>query len=139
MIIGFTAGVYDMFHIGHLNLLRQAREHCDYLIVAVSTDEYSVKYKNKAPIIPFAERAAIVESIRYVDKVIPQNESSDKWDAQKKFGYNVIFVGDDWKGQPNWIEMEKKMAEIGGKVVYFPYTKHVSSSIIREKLVKDNL
>lgn len=131
--IGYTSGVYDMFHIGHLNLLKRAKEQCDYLIVGVTTDELA-KYKNKVPIIPYEERRKIVEAIRYVDKVIPQ-ENMDKLEACKKVGAEVIFVGDDWKGTEKWNKIEKDLEEIGAKVVYFPYTKGTSSTILREKLL----
>ena len=97
MIIGYTTGVFDMFHIGHLNILKRAKEQCDYLIVGVSTDELVQSYKNKLPIIPYAERSAIVEAIKYVDKVVPQ-KNRDKIAAFNEFKFNKMFVGDDWKG-----------------------------------------
>lgn len=131
--VGYTAGVYDMFHIGHLNLLKKAKEQCDYLIVAVSTDELVMKSKNKKPIIPFEERKAIVEAIKYVDMVVPQIDK-DKFGAWEKYHFNAMFVGDDWKGKPLFMEAEKKLKEVGTDVVYFPYTKHISSTILREKL-----
>ena len=94
MVIGYTTGVFDMFHIGHLNILRRAKEQCDYLIVGVSTDELVKSYKNKTPVIPFEERKAIIEAIKYVDKVVPQT-SMDKFSAWQELKYNVIFHGDD--------------------------------------------
>lgn len=133
--IGYTSGVYDMFHIGHLNLLKKAKEQCDFLVVGVTTDELAL-YKNKRPIIPYEERAAIVAAIKYVDKVVPQ-ENMNKLEACKKVGAEVIFVGDDWKGTPKWNQIEKDLATIGAEVVYFPYTKGVSSSILREKILSD--
>lgn len=131
--IGYTSGVYDMFHIGHLNLLKRAKEQCEYLIVGVTTDELA-QYKNKTPIIPYEERAQIVESIKYVDKVVPQ-ENMNKLEACKKLHADVIFVGDDWKGTEKWNQIEKDLETIGAEVVYFPYTTGTSSTILREKLL----
>ena len=131
--IGYTSGVYDMFHIGHLNLLKKAKEQCDYLIVAVSTDELVLKEKNKKTIIPFEERVQIVEAIKYVDQVVPQF-NKNKFEAWEKYKFNVMFVGDDWKGKPLFMEAEKKLAKENVDVVYFPYTKHISSTLLREKL-----
>ena len=133
--VGYTSGVYDMFHIGHLNLLKKAKEQCDYLIVAVSTDELVQKEKNKTPIIPFEERVTIVESIKYVDKVVPQIDKN-KFGAWQKYKFNVMFVGDDWKGKKLFAEAEKKLSEVNVDVVYFPYTKHISSTSLREKICK---
>lgn len=135
MRIGYTTGVFDMFHVGHLNILRRAKEQCDYLIVGVSTDELVKNYKNKTPIIPFEERKVILEAIKYVDKVVPQ-ENRDKYSAYKKYEFNVMFVGDDWKGNSLFEEVEKKFKEVGVEVVYFPYTKGTSSTILKEKLEK---
>ena len=131
--IGYTSGVYDMFHIGHLNILKRAKEQCDYLVVGVTTDELA-QYKNKKAIIPFEERLAIVEAIRYVDKAVPQ-ENMNKLEACKKYNADVIFVGDDWKGTDKWNRIEQELATIGAEVVYFPYTKGTSSTILREKLL----
>ena len=131
--IGYTTGVYDMFHIGHLNIIRRAKEQCDYLVVGVTTDELAMG-KNKKPIIPYEERAAIVEAIKYVDKVVPQ-ENMNKLEACKKYNAEVIFVGDDWKGTEKWNQIEKDLATIGAEVVYFSYTQGTSSTILREKLL----
>ena len=131
--LGYTTGVFDMFHIGHLNLLKRAKEQCDYLVVGVTTDELA-QYKNKIPIIPYNERKQIVEAIKYVDKVIPQ-ENMNKLAACKKIGAEVIFVGDDWKGTEKWNKIEKDLKEVNISVVYFPYTKGTSSTILREKLL----
>lgn len=133
--IGYTSGVYDMFHIGHLNLLKRAKEQCDFLVVGVTTDELA-QYKKKTPIIPYEERAAIVSAIKYVDKVVPQ-ENMDKLSACKKNNAEVIFVGDDWKGTDKWNKIEQDLATIGAEVVYFPYTKGTSSTILREKLLNN--
>lgn len=131
---GYTAGVYDMFHIGHLNVIMNAKQYCEYLIVAVSTDEVVLKNKNKEPIIKFEDRVRIVEAIRYVDEVVPQNDYSDKKSAAIKYGIDVMFVGDDWKGTEKWNRIEKELAEVGVDVVYLPYTKSISSTILREKI-----
>lgn len=134
MIIGYTTGVFDMFHIGHLNILKRAKEQCDYLIVGVSTDELVQDYKNKLPIIPYAERAAIVGAIKYVDQVVPQ-QNRDKIAAFEELKFNKMFVGDDWKGKTLFVEVEKYLNEHGAEVVYFPYTQETSSSILREKVL----
>jgi glycerol-3-phosphate cytidylyltransferase len=139
-IIGYTTGVFDLFHIGHLNILRKAKENCDYLIVGVSTDELVKSYKSKAPIIPYLERKEIIESIRYVDEVVPQ-ENRDKVDALLRLKFNVMFVGDDWKESPLFVETEKRFMELGAKIIYFPYTKGTSSTLltgILQKTLKDN-
>lgn len=134
-IIGYTTGVFDMFHIGHLNILRRAKEQCDYLIVGVSTDELVQSYKSKTPIIPYEERAEIVRSIRYVDEVVPQ-ETRDKMEALKKYHFNKMFVGDDWKGSTLFTQLEQKFKELDVEIVYFPYTKGTSSTFLRETLAK---
>ena len=131
--IGYTTGVYDMFHVGHLNLLERAKEQCDFLVVGVTTDELAL-YKNKTPIIPFNERIRIVEALKCVDKAVPQ-ENMDKIAACKKYNAEVIFVGDDWKGTDKWNKIEEELKTIGAEVVYFPYTKGTSSTILREKLL----
>ena len=131
--VGYTTGVFDMFHIGHLNILRRAKEQCDYLIVGVSTDELVKEYKNKTPIIPFEERAEIVQSIDCVDRVIAQ-ENRDKYEAWIELKFDVMFVGDDWKGKPLFMKVEEEFKKVGVDVVYFPYTKDTSSTILREKL-----
>ena len=134
MVIGYTTGVYDLFHVGHLNLLRRAKEQCDYLIVGVTTDEL-VSYKHKRAVIPFEERAQIVEAIKYVDKVVPQ-ENMNKMEAWEKYHFDVMFVGDDWKGTDKWNKIEEDLAAVGAKVVYFPYTKGTSSTLINETLIR---
>ncbi len=132
MIIGYTSGVYDLFHIGHLNLLRNAKGMCDKLIVGVTTDE-RVSYKNKKAVIPHNERMEIVRAIKYVDAVIPQ-ENMDKFEMWKKIKFDVMFVGDDWFNTPKWEEIEKKFQEVGVRIVYFPYTKGTSSTLINTTL-----
>ena len=138
-IIGYTTGVFDLFHVGHLNILRNARLECDYLIVGVTTDELSEEKKGKRPIIPFAERMEIVENIKFVDNVVPQT-SYDKLEAWNNLHFNKMFVGDDWKGSDKWKRLEKDFKKLGVEICYFPYTKHTSSTRIRkivEKLEKD--
>lgn len=131
--VGYTTGVYDMFHIGHLNVLKRAKEQCDYLIVGVTTDELCNKRKNKYPIINEKERMAIVAELRCVDKVVPQ-ENMDKLEAVKKFNVDAVFVGSDWKGTDAWNEYEKQFAEVGCEVVYLDHTDGISSTILRERL-----
>lgn len=134
-IIGYTTGVFDMFHIGHLNILKRAKEQCDYLIVGVSTDELCKSYKKKDPIIPYEERKDIIEAIKYVDKVVPQTDRN-KFAAWERIKFDVMFVGDDWKNSPLFTELENKFKDVGVKIVFFPYTKTTSSTILREKLDK---
>jgi glycerol-3-phosphate cytidylyltransferase len=131
---GYTAGVFDLFHIGHLNILRRAKESCDFLIVGVSVDEL-VAYKNKRAVIPFEERIEIVRSIRYVDMAVPQ-ENMDKIQALEKYNFDVMFVGSDWKNTEKWNEIEQQMNERGVDIIYFPYTKGTSSTLINQVLNK---
>ena len=134
MVIGYTTGVYDLFHVGHLNMIRNAKSLCDKLIVGVSSDEV-VKYKHKKAVIPFKERIKIVRSIKYVDVAIPQNDRN-KILAWKKIKYNILFVGDDWYGEKKWKEFEKTLKKKGVKIVYFPYTKGTSSTLLNNTLKK---
>lgn len=134
MVIGYTTGVYDLFHIGHLNLLKNAKGLCDKLIVGVTVDEL-VQYKNKRAVIPFEERLEIVRSIKYVDAAIPQ-EDIDKFAAWEKLKFDVLFVGDDWYQSERWQEMESKFREVGVKVIYFPYTRGTSSTLINQTLIR---
>lgn len=131
--IGYTTGVYDMFHIGHLNIIRKAKEQCDYLIVGVTTDELCYARKKKYPIINETERMAIVEAIRYVDRVVPQADMN-KIKAVERFGADAVFVGSDWKGTEAWNQYEKEFAKVGCTVVYLDHTDGISSSILRDKL-----
>lgn len=136
MIIGYTTGVYDMFHIGHLNVIKKAREQCDYLIVGVSTDELVQKEKNKTPIIPFVERFAIVGAIKYVDEVVAQ-EDKNKYRAWEQYHFNKMFVGSDWKGSDVWNGYEKQFAPIGVEIVYLDHTDGISSTILRNRLLDE--
>lgn len=131
--LGYTAGVFDLFHIGHLNILKKAKEYCDELIVGVSTDELVSNYKNKVPVIPYEERIAIVSAIKYVDKVVPQ-VNRNKFEAWEKLKFDVMFVGDDWKGSKLFTEVEQQFREVGVDIVYFPYTQGTSSTILRKKV-----
>ncbi|HLR20770.1 MAG TPA: adenylyltransferase/cytidyltransferase family protein [Tissierellaceae bacterium] len=133
--IGYTTGVFDLFHIGHLNILRRAKEECDYLIVGVTTDDEVLRVKNKQPIIPFKERVEIVQALKCVDKAVPE-DNVDKLVAWEEYKYNVIFKGDDWKGSSKWLKYEEEFSKRGVEVVYFPYTKGTSSTQLREVLNK---
>ena len=133
--VGYTTGVFDMFHIGHLNILRRAKEQCEQLIVGVTTDELCYARKQKYPIICEADRVAIVEAIRYVDQVVPQSDM-DKLRAVKELGADAVFVGSDWKGTEAWQRYETEFAEVGCSVVYLDHTDGISSTILRERLNK---
>jgi len=126
-VIGYTTGVFDMFHIGHLNLLKKAKLHCDYLIVGVSSDDLVLGYKNKLPIIPLAHRMQIISALSCVDEVVIQTHR-DKLKSFHEVGFNVMFVGDDWKGDPLFVELENELQKYDAGIEYFRYTKEVSSS-----------
>ncbi len=132
MVIGYTAGVFDLFHIGHLTLLKNAKGMCDKLVVGVTVDEL-VLYKGKKAMIPYSDRIEIIRSCKYVDAAIPQYDM-DKLTTCKKIGASVLFVGDDWYGTDKWKDYEKEFAEAGIRIVYFPYTKGISSTKITEAL-----
>ncbi|MCL2016585.1 MAG: adenylyltransferase/cytidyltransferase family protein [Defluviitaleaceae bacterium] len=125
--IGYTTGVYDMFHIGHLNILSRAKQYCDFLIVGVSTDELVNKEKNKTPVIPFGERVEILTALKYVDKVVPQVDKN-KFAAWEKYQFNAMFVGSDWKGKPLFMNAEKQLNAVGVDVIYLEYTQNISST-----------
>ena len=133
--IGYTQGVYDMFHVGHLNLINRAKEHCEYLIVGVNSDEQVHRYKNKYPVISQEDRAQIVRNIKAVDDCIIV-ETLDKLEVWKDVKFDAIFIGDDWKGNPRWLQTEEQLRPYGVDVIYLPYTPNISSTILREK--KDN-
>lgn len=132
MTIGYTTGVYDLFHVGHLNLLKNAKGMCDKLVVGVTVDEL-VAYKGKRAMIPFEDRIEIVRSCQYVDAAVPQYDM-DKLAACKKLGASVLFVGDDWYGTEKWRKYEEDFAREGIRIVYFPYTKGISSTKITAAL-----
>ena len=134
MVIGYAAGVFDLFHIGHLNLLKNARGMCDKLIVGVTTDEL-VTYKGKTPTIPFEDRKEIVRSIRYVDAVVPQYDM-DKLTMCKKLGATILFVGDDWYGTEKWNAYEAEFRKAGIQIIYFPYPRGISSTHISKCLAE---
>ncbi len=131
--VGYTTGVFDMFHIGHLNILERAKAQCETLIVGVTTDELCYKRKNKYPIICERDRVRIVEAIRYVDRVVLQTDM-DKLGAVSRLGCDAVFVGSDWKGSPSWNEYERELAGLGCSVVYLDHTDGISSTILRDRL-----
>ena len=135
MTIGYASGVYDLFHVGHLNMLRNAKSLCDKLIVGVTTDEL-VSYKNKKAVIPFHERLEIVRNIKCVDAVVPQ-EDMNKMKQWEKLKFDVIFVGDDWYNTDKWKEFEIDFKKVGVQIVYFPYTKGISSTKLNKILNKE--
>ena len=132
--IGYISGVFDLFHIGHLNILINSKSMCDQLIVGVTVDDL-VAYKNKKAVIPYQERLEIVRSIKYVDAIVAQ-ESMDKFKIWEKLKFDVLFVGDDWFETPKWKEIEEQFKEVDVKVVYFPYTKSTSSTLLNSTLGK---
>lgn len=132
--IGYTTGVFDLFHVGHLNILKNCKGICDKLIVGVTVDRL-VEYKHKKAIIPFKERIEIVRACKYVDVAVPQ-DNLDKVINIKKFKSNFLFVGDDWYLNPKWKNYEKKIEKLGCKTIYFPYTKGTSSTLINITLDK---
>lgn len=133
-VIGFTAGAFDMFHVGHLNLLKNAKARCDYLIAGVNTDELIASYKNKQAIVPLEERMQIVRAIRYVDEVIPV-DTLDKESIWKEKLFDIVFIGDDWKGSARWNETEQVMRKHNVEVIYLPYTIGTTSTLLRERLM----
>ena len=133
--IGYTTGVFDLFHIGHLNILKRAKLECDYLIVGITTDELALAAKNKKPVIPFTERMEIIESIKFVDEVVPQT-NYDKIEAWNNLKFDLMFVGNDWKGTEKWNQIEKDFNKCGVEIIYFSYTSHTSSTILRDVLNK---
>lgn len=134
-IIGYTTGVYDMFHIGHLNIIRRAKEQCDYLIVGVSTDELVQKEKNKIPVIPYEERVSIIKALKYVDKVVPQT-NKNKFEAWEKYHFDKMFVGSDWKGSNQWLNYEQQFKPVGVEIVYLQHTDGISSTKLTEYIKK---
>ncbi len=136
--VGYTTGVFDLFHIGHLNILRRAKEMCETLIVGVSTDDLVFEYKGKRPVSPLDERVAIVGSMRYVDKVVVQ-ESLDKYAAWETLRYNALFHGDDWKGSDMYNKAVTQLESVGVDVVFLPHTPGQSSTLILEKLLEETV
>ena len=132
-IIGYIGGVFDLFHVGHINILRNCKSRCDKLIVGVTTDKLMI-YKQKKAVIPYQERAEIVRCCKFVDCVVSQN-IIDKVEIQKRLKYNILFVGDDWFKSESWEEYERKLKEAGVNIIYFPYTKGTTSTLINETLI----
>lgn len=126
-----------MFHIGHLNLIKQARANCDHLIVSVTTDELCLSQKGKTPIIPFENRIEIIRSLKFVDKAVPQR-SMDKLEAWKKYSFDKIFVGSDWQHTDSWNLLEKKFSAYSVQVIYFQYTKNISSTFLKSQFCIEN-
>lgn len=132
-VVGYAPGAYDLFHIGHLNILKRAREHCDVLVAGVVTDEVVMRAKGVEPAIPFDERIAIVASISFVDSAVG-DPHVDKFDAWADVRYDVLFKGDDWRGTEKGARLEQRLATVGSRVHYFPYTMHTSSTQLRRFL-----
>lgn len=132
-IIGYTQGTFDLFHIGHLNLLEKAKIHCDYLIVGVNSDELVKEYKNKDVIVTVDERAKILRALRCVDEVIITN-SLDKVKYHQLLNFDKIFIGDDWVNDERWVQTKEEMANLGAELVFLPYTQTTSSTILRKKI-----
>ncbi|MBQ4068844.1 MAG: adenylyltransferase/cytidyltransferase family protein [Lachnospiraceae bacterium] len=130
--VGYTQGVFDMFHIGHLNLIKNAKEQCEYLIVGVNSDKLVKQYKSKTVVVSENERKQIVESIRFVDKCLIVDKL-DKIELWKQLKFDAIFIGDDWKGSKRWIETEQQLKKVNADVIYLKYTKGVSSTELRTK------
>jgi len=136
--VGYTDGVYDLFHVGHLNMIEAAKAQCEYLIVGVHSDEVVKGYKNRTPIMNENDRARIIGAIKGVDKVVI-NEFRDKLKLWELHHFDVIFIGDDWKGTERWNTFEKVLKEINVDVIYVPYTKGISTTEIREKIVSGDI
>ena len=135
-IIGYTTGCYDMFHIGHLNILRRAKEMCDFLVVGVTTDDLCFQRKHKYQIINEQQRMQIISAVRYVDKVVLQSDM-DKLAAVERENADIVFVGSDWKGTQAWDEYEREFATVGCRVVYLKHTDGISSTLLRQKIEKN--
>ncbi|THJ67847.1 cytidyltransferase [Arthrobacter echini] len=128
--IGYAAGAFDLFHIGHLNLLRHAKSQCDFLIAGVVADELLLESKGRLPVVPLVERLEIVSSVQFVDRAVPEDMPT-KLEMWEELGFNVLFKGDDWKGSSKGDELERVFTRVGVEVVYFPYTVHTSSTALR--------
>ncbi|WP_329142190.1 adenylyltransferase/cytidyltransferase family protein [Streptomyces sp. NBC_01456] len=131
--VGYAPGVYDLFHVGHLNILRHAKSQCDYLVAGVVSDEMAAQAKGKAPVVPLTERLEIVRSVRFVDAAFVETVP-DKLETWQQVRFDVIFKGDDWRGTAKGDKLERDFATVGVDVIYFPYTVHTSSSLLRKVL-----
>ncbi|GAA1921652.1 adenylyltransferase/cytidyltransferase family protein [Arthrobacter gandavensis] len=132
-VVGYAAGAFDLFHVGHLNILRQAKSRCDLLVAGVVSDEVCLETKGRLPVVPLAERLEIVSHIGYVDRAVAET-SRDRLDIWKEVRFDVFFKGDDWRGTPKGIRIEEEFAKVGVEVVYFPYTVHTSSTQLRRTI-----
>lgn len=132
-LVGYAPGAYDLFHVGHLNLLSRARGMCDHLVAGVVSDEIATRAKGRAPVVPLEERLEIVRSIRVVDEAVAE-VLPEKLDTWREIGFDLIFKGDDWKGTPKGDKLERDFARVGVEVVYLPYTVHTSSTLLRQAL-----
>lgn len=134
--VGITVGVFDLFHVGHLNLLERCKAMCDHLIVAVCQDDYVTQIKKKTPVYPAADRMRILAALKCVDEVIPVSieETEDKMLLIKNHPFDVLFSGDDWKGTPRYLKTEEQFAEYGAKIEYLPYTQGISTSQLKSQL-----
>lgn len=130
-VVGYASGVFDMFHVGHLNVLRRAKLDCDYLIAGVVTDEVVEQVKGKRPVVPLFERIEIVQSIRFVDEAVP-DDTSDKFHMWERLKFDVFFKGDDWKDTPRGDRLEAALGAVGARVCYLPYTPNTSSMLLRQ-------
>lgn len=135
-IVGYVPGVFDMFHIGHLNILRHARAHCDHLIAGVVSDEKAMAAKGRLPVVPLAERMEVVGHCRLVDEVVTESATT-KLEMWRELGFHVIFKGDDWRGTAKGRALEELLRPVDVEIVYFPYTVHTSSTILRRALGED--
>ena len=134
--VGITVGVFDLFHVGHLNLLERCKAMCDKLIVAVCQDDYVTQIKKKTPVYPAADRMRILAALKCVDEVIPVSieETEDKMLLIKNHPFDVLFSGDDWKGTPRYLKTEEQFAKYGAKIEYLSYTQGISTSQIKSQL-----
>lgn len=134
--IGYTDGVFDLFHVGHLNMINTAKENCEYLIVGVHGDDVVQEYKHRTPIINENDRRRIIESIKGVDRAVI-NRFRDKIKLWELYHFDVVFIGDDWKGTDRWNAFEKILKEVGVDVVYVPYTQGISTTDIRKRIAEE--
>ncbi|MGP7962175.1 adenylyltransferase/cytidyltransferase family protein [Sanguibacter sp. A246] len=132
-VVGYAPGAWDLFHVGHLNVLRHAAARCDYLIAGVVDDAMLEAAKGRRPVVPALERAEIIRSVRFVDEVVVETQP-DKLLTWREHPFDLFFKGDDWRGTPAGADLEQRFGEVGVEVVYFPYTMHTSSTQLRRAL-----